>query len=152
MSVSLSYTLDGFCTLEIDGAEVSLWATPLADTLDELVTATWGLVAHGTDETVLFVSDPGTYRLKLQPTSGRLALRVIEWDAIYARDDEASGRTIFQAECRLRTFAGAVLSCAQLLRKTHSEEAYRQRMRYRFPLERMEMLRQALMAKSTFGR
>lgn len=144
MSLGLSYTLDGLCTLEIDGEQVSFWATPLADTLDELVTATWGLVAHGTDETVLFISDPGTYRLKLQPDGSRLALQVIEWDAVYAQDDEASRRMIFEAECRLRTFAGAVLSAAQLLLKTHGEEGHRERMRYRFPVERLEMLRQAL--------
>lgn len=144
MSLGLSYTLDGLCTLEIDGQEVSLWATRLADTLDELVTATWGLVAHRTDETVLFISDPGTYRLRLHPKGSQLIVRAIEWDAIYARDDDPSGRTIFEAECRLRTFAGAVLSAAQLILKTHGEEGYRERMRYRFPVERLEMLRQAL--------
>ena len=148
MSVAFSYKLDGTpCTIEIDGETVSLWHSGHYDTLDELVTATWSLVAHGTDETVEFCDDLDCSRLKLHPKGTRLALRAVEWKGTFASENDPSGRVIFEAECRLRTFAGAVLSATQLLLKTHGLEGYGDIMsfsRYRFPLGRMEMLKQAL--------
>lgn len=148
MSLSLSYEPRARCVLEIDGKEIWGETNRMADSLDELVTAAWALVAHGSTETVFFLASPGCSLWTLQPQSARLQVSVVEWDHFFYRN-ERPGRVTFEAECRLRTFAGAVLSAAQHVFETQGQEGYQAIAGYRFPTERMGDLQRVLRENKT---
>lgn len=58
-------------------------------------------------------------------------------------DDE--GKVILEAECRLRTFAGAVLSASQRVLATYGLEGYREKwVQHEFPAKLQAKLQEAL--------
>ena len=81
----------------------------------------------------------------IRKESNRLIVRILEFPQLWGNRPDAEGTTVLEAECRLRTFAGAVLSASQSLFERYGEEGYRERWyEHEFPLDKQEKLRQLL--------
>ena len=71
-------------------------------------------------------------------------IRILDFPQLWGNRPDEEGKVLFEAECRLRTFAGAVLSESQRLLEKHSPEGYLGMWhQHEFPLEKQETLRQA---------
>jgi hypothetical protein len=89
---------------------------------------------HGSDEDVRRILDRVCGYMDIDPATVELSLY-----------EDEEGKVIFEAECRLRTFAGAVLSESQRLLEKYGREGYLGLWdQHEFPLEKQERLRQLL--------
>ena len=150
MSCSVTYLLTGSgwaeCLIGTDGSEIRLLASYLHDTLDELLRAAASIVHGALEARALFIDEPGECRLIIEHTDeDRLRLRVLAFEKSFSGLRDADGRLIFAAECRLRTFAGAVLSAAQRLLRDHGPDGYRALWKnHDFPMRSADDLKNAL--------
>lgn len=148
MSLSFSYVLTGKgwaeCEIDVDGAHLFMQASYLSDAFDDLVRATLSMLNNASVETAIFNDEPGTYRWRFTPSGERLNIRIVTYDAPFARENDPTGRLSFDTDCRLRTFAGAVLSAGQRLLATHGEEGYATQWGYVFPAALLVQLKQSL--------
>ncbi|WP_421700172.1 hypothetical protein [Ancylobacter sp.] len=148
MGVAFSYVLNGKgwaeCQIDVDGAHLFMRASHLSDAFDEIVRATLSMIVNGSVETAIFNDEPGTYRWRLTPAGDRLNIRIVSYDEPFARETDPTGCLSFDATCRLRTFAGAVLAAGQQLRATHGEDGYAAQWGHPFPNAPLEHLKQAL--------
>ncbi|MER8507879.1 MULTISPECIES: hypothetical protein [unclassified Mesorhizobium] len=151
MSLAFSYVLAGRgwadCSIEVDGAEMLMQVSYLSDAFDDLVRAALSALTHGTIETAVFNDEPGTYRWRLTPSGEFLNIKITTYDDPFAREKDPSGYLSFDADCRLRTFAGAVLAAGQQLLIAHGEEGYMKQWKYPFPTAPLAQLKQALREK-----
>jgi hypothetical protein len=131
--------------LSIDEVTVTLPASYLSDALDDLIRATTAAVSGPVEQVATFTDEPGECRLKLQPIGERLRVRILAFEANWSRAPDSAGELMLDAECRLRTFAGAVLSAAQAVLARHGSQGYRQLWgKHDFPTEPMAHLMAAL--------
>lgn len=148
MGVSFSYVLNGKgwaeCQIDVDGAPLFMRASHLSDAFDEIVRATLSMLLNGSVEVAIFNDEPGTCRWRLTPAGDRLNIRIVSYDEPFARETDPTGRLSFDANCRLRTFAGAVLAAGQQLRATHGEDGYAAQWGHPFPGARLAQLKHAL--------
>jgi hypothetical protein len=152
VSVVIHYSLVGSgwaeCLIEIDGQSVHLTASYLSDALADLLEAVT-LVVRGVEEsTASFAAEPEEYRWRLQRISpNRLQVSIIWFTDLWKHRPDAEGKVILQAECRLRTFAGAVLSASQQVLSVHGLAEYRENwVNYEFPIAIQQKLQTALNA------
>jgi hypothetical protein len=132
------------CSISIAGATLTLSVSYFLDALDDLLRAAAVIVSNPLEQTVIFTDEPGEYRLKLLPLGKRLRVRVLAFAELFSREPDSAGKLMLDAECRLRTFAGAVLSSAQTVLATHGRAGYYDLWRHEFPIDPMEKLRAAL--------
>jgi len=150
MSVSVEYELSGCgwaaCTLEIDGHRIELSASYLSHALDDLLHAATSLVRGVEETSATFVEEPGEIRWLFRRVGGdRLAVRIARFTTWLAPKPDAAGQVVFDDECRLPSFAGAVLAAGQRLLREHGMEGYRAAWRnHDFPLDRLRQLQAAL--------
>ena len=149
MTCSVTYLLKGHgwaeCTIQTDEAIAHLLASHLHDSLDDLLRATVSVVHGARDARALFIDEPGEYRLLMDRIENdTVRLRVIAFDQSFSRSKDDDGRMVFSSECRLRTFAGAVLSAAQRLLQDHGTDGYRQHWNHEFPKDGADHLKEAL--------
>jgi hypothetical protein len=92
--------------------------------------------------TASFAEEPGEYRWRLRRVGDdRLWVRIIELSQTFSRRPDEEGKIIFDAVCRLRTFAGAVLSMSQRVLEEYSFEGYREKWGSAdFPVEQQQEL------------
>lgn len=150
MAISIQYNLTGVgwseCIVEIDNQKAYLTASYLSDALTGLLEAVTTVV-KGTDEaTAFFTEEPGEYRWRLTRVSQeRLYVRILWFDESFSDHPDGNGRLILETQCRLRTFAGAVLSSSQRVLKTHGLEGYREKwVKHEFPVRLQAKLQQSL--------
>jgi len=150
MAISIQYNLVGRgwaeCIVEIEHHQARLTASYLADALDGLLDAV-AVVTNAADEsTASFVEEPGEYRWCFKRTSQeRLSVRIVWFDKAWSNRSDEKGKVILEAECRLRTFAGAILSASQRVLATHGLEGYREKwVNYAFPIRSQAKLQEAL--------
>jgi hypothetical protein len=150
MSVSVVYNLFGVgwaeCFLTIGNSNIRLTASYLSHALADLLQAVVDLL-HGHRETVAsFADEPGEYRWRLQRVDeNTVSIRIIELDDLWQNKPDEEGSVIFEAQCRMRTFAGAVLSASQRVLAEYGLEGYRERWANDdFPLELHNELKQLL--------
>lgn len=154
MPLSLTYNLIGTgwseCLVEIDGQRAELTASYLSDALGGLLRAVANLLRGVDDNSVSFDEEPGEYRWRLTRAGPEeLRVRVLWFDEMWGNKPDEAGKVVFDARCRLRTFAGAVLSAAQHISDEYGTEGYRERWaRHDFPLERLEEIRRLLRGKT----
>jgi len=128
--VKVDYRLSGMgwadCEVEIAGQHASMAASYLGDALAGMLAAT-SAVADGAEEsTFSFHEEPQEVRWRLRRVGPeRLRVRILRLeDAFHHLPDEA-GEVLFDAECRMRTFAGEVLSTARRILREHGAAGYR---------------------------
>jgi hypothetical protein len=151
MAIAIEYNLTGSgwaeCIVEIDARRVRLTASYLSDALADLLDAVECVVRGIEDTTALFIEEPGEYRWRFQRVSpDRLSVKIIEFsDAWQHRPPDEEGELILDVECRLRSFAGAVLEASQQVLATHGFDGYREQwVRHDFPIELQAKLKASL--------
>jgi hypothetical protein len=150
MTVKLRYDLMGTgwaeCTLEIDGVGVTVTASYLSDALDELCRAVVSVLAGDREATASFDEEPGEYRWRLERVGAeRVRVRILEFEELWSQAPDRAGKLVFEAECRLRTLGGALLSELQRLEKTYGAAGYKERwVEHPFPARRIAQLKELL--------
>jgi len=150
MSVSFSYNLEGCgwstCTVAIDDQYVTMTASYLPDAFGDLLGAMIRLLEGEPEATASFAEEPGEYRWRcFRKDKDRLYVRILEFPDLWEYRPDEEGKPILEAECRLRTFAGAVLAESQRLLLKHGVEGYLGMwVQHDFPLQKQERLRELL--------
>ena len=150
MSVEINYKLTGSgwaeCALQIDDQGIVTTASYLSDALGSLLQSVVDLLQEQAEATASFDEEPGEYRWRFQHIDAQhIALRILWFDELWSRALDEKGQVVFEAKCRLRTFAGAVLSASQQLLAEHGFDSYKaQWVEYDFPLALQEKLKQLL--------
>jgi hypothetical protein len=134
------------CTVELGGQRATVVASYLSDALDSLAGAVVALLRGDPAAAASFQREPGEFRWEFRRVGPeRVRVRVVEVD-----DDQPPGRvpvetTLIDGECRLRTFAGGVLSELQRLLAEHGEAGYRHAWKlHEFPSRRVSQLQTLL--------
>ena len=150
MGVQLSYELVGAgwakCTIRVDDATATVTASYLSDALDDLASAVSATLRGHPHATASFTEEPGEYRWIFEPLpEGKVVVRILEFREMWGGRPDEEGEVIFQAQCRLRTLAGALLSELQKLERTYGLVGYRQKwVEHDFPIGRLDELRELL--------
>ncbi len=134
------------CTLQIDGQVIVATASYLSDALADLLQSVVDLLQGQAEATASFEEEPGEYRWRFQRVDEQnILVRILWFDDLYSYAPDEKGRLEFEAKCRLRTFAGEVLSTMQQLLAQHGLAGYKEQWRpYDFPLELQEKLKRLL--------
>lgn len=142
--MKLRYDLSGtgwaYCTIEIGEATATVTASYLSDALDDLAGAVVGLLRGDEQSTANFAEEPGEYRWEFaRKGSEGVTIR------IRFLGSGPDNQPIFEAETRLRTFAGALLSELQRLLREHGAAGYKERwVLHDFPERRIDQLKELL--------
>jgi hypothetical protein len=150
MGVCVKYFLTGRgcseCTLTVDDQTAHLTATYCGDALSDLVRAVVDLLGTARESQASFMEEPGEYVWRFAKVGpDRVRIRILACSDWVRLRPAATPKKVFEAECRLRTFAGAVLSAAQEVLRTHGEDGYRREwVLYPFPTELVARLKQLL--------
>lgn len=150
MSVTFAYRLQGHgwaeCTLHIEDQRATVTASYLSDALGDLASATTAALRGHPRPTASFAEEPGEYRWILEPLAdGRLRVRVLEFSSLPSDRPDEEGSVLLDTVCRLRTFAGAVLSEIQRLEREHGVAGYREQWgRHDFRANRLAELQKLL--------
>lgn len=150
MSVSFAYHLAARgwaeCTIAIDEQHATIMASYLSDAFGDLLGAVIRMVEGQPEATASFAEEPGEYRWRFfRKDPDRLLVRIFTFPALWSDRPDEEGKLLLEAECRLRTFAGAVLAEAQRLLEKHGKEGYLEMWgNYEFPFEKHEQLRKVL--------
>jgi hypothetical protein len=146
MGVTFSYELTGSgwadCTVRIGDQVAKVSASYLSDALADLASATAAALRGHPAPSASFAEEPGEYRWILEPRAeGRVRVRVLEFPELWGGKPDNEGVVLLDAECRLRTFAGAIVSELQRLEAKHGQAGYRRLwVQYDFPTERLAEL------------
>lgn len=141
MGVSVAYNLTGTgwseCFITIGDQSAHVTASYLDDALGDLLRAVVGLMEGVQEITASFAEEPGEYRWGFQRTRpDKVKVRILMFDELWSNLPDEDGKVIMDAECRLRTFAGAVLSASQRVLEEHGIEGYKnQWVEHEFPLQ-----------------
>jgi hypothetical protein len=155
VSVSFEYHLVGSgwaeCTISVDDQHATMTASYLSDAFGDLVGAVIRMVEGQPEATASFAEEPGEYRWRFfRKETDRLLVRILDFPQLWGDRPDDEGKVLFEAECRLRTFAGAVLSESQRLLEKYGPEGYLGMWHeHEFPLEKQERLRQLLRHRTT---
>jgi hypothetical protein len=107
----------------MDDQKVILTASYLSNALDAVARSVNG--HHET--TALFTEEPGEYRWCFKRISNdKLSVEILWFDETFGNRPDSEGKVILATECRLRTFAGAILSASQRVLAMHGLEGYRE--------------------------
>jgi hypothetical protein len=135
------------CEIEIQGKTETFPASYLSNALDDLVAAATSVARGAADATARWEEEPGEIRWRLTRVGQeRLRVRILHFeDEFWNVLPDERGEVLLDAECRLRTFAGAVLSAAQRVLEKHGTKGYQNEWgMHGFPMERMRALEAAL--------
>jgi hypothetical protein len=150
MSVSVSYRLTGSgwaeCSIETPEGGAHVTASYLSDALGDLLRAVVGILRGAPETTAIFTEEPGEYLWVFRRAPpDRVLVRILWFDDWQTQRRDERGELIFEAQCRLRTLAGASLAAAQQVLGEHGEEGYeREWVNYPFPVELMRELKRLL--------
>ncbi len=150
MGIEISYNLVGSgwaeCTLRVGDAHVTVTASYLSDALDDLASAVAAVLRGHPRPTASFTEEPGEYRWVFEPLpAGQVRVRILEFKEMWGNRPDEEGTQIFQADCRVRTLAGALVSELQRLERTHGIAGYREKwVQHDFPMNRLTELQELL--------
>lgn len=142
--MKLRYDLTGTgwadCTVEIGEATATVTASYLSDALDDLAGAVVALLRGDQQSAATFAEEPGEYRWEFArqgPDSVIIRIRFL--------GAGSENQLILEAEVRLRTFAGALLSELQRLLREYGVAGYKERwVLHDFPERRVDQLKALL--------
>jgi hypothetical protein len=140
-------------TIAVAEKHATITASYLSDAFGDLLGAVIRVVEGQPEATASFAEEPGEYRWRFfRKEPDRLLIRVLDFPELWGDQPDEEGKVLFEAECRLHAFAGAVLSESQRLLEKHGREGYLGMWhQHEFPLEKQERLRQVL-REGTAGR
>ncbi|MBX7218435.1 MAG: hypothetical protein K1Y36_00670 [Blastocatellia bacterium] len=144
------------CRLEVDDQSFGWVPSYLSDSIPALLQATTDVLLGREAFPVLFQDEPGEYRLRLwrvpQSNPELVHLRIIAMKDTFSRYGDGARQVVFEAERRLRTFAGQVLASVQKMLAEYGEDGYFRCCHYRFPLKDFQELEQALRQTKKTGK
>jgi hypothetical protein len=151
MGVRFNYRLEGSgsaaCNLSIDDQSALLTLSYVSDGLGDLVRAVVDVLDSASESEAWLAEKPGEHRwLFSKPRPRRLRVRIF-WYHDYQKqpDHPPPDRIELDAECRLRSFAGAILAGALQIHRQHGERDYLELWRdYPFPTELVARLKSLL--------
>jgi hypothetical protein len=134
------------CEVEIQRETVTVSASYLSHALERLIEAAISVARGAAEATVRWDEEPGEIRWRLgRVGEERLRVRILHFEERWDDLPDEEGEVLLDAECRLRTFAGAVLSAAQRVLEKHGTGGYQNEWgMHGFPMERMRALEAAL--------
>lgn len=149
MAITVQYNLTGRgwseCIVEINDQQAHLTASYLSNALADLLDAVTAVVRGADEATASFTEEPGEYRWRFRRSQDRLCVRILWFNEIWSNYPDQDGELILEAECRLRTFAGAVLSASQQVLATHGLNGYREKwVNHEFPSNLQAKLKESL--------
>jgi hypothetical protein len=123
-----------------------MMASHISDALGDMLAAAAAIMRGDEESSFSFQEEPQEVRWRLRRIgSERLRVRILRLPDIVRILPDERGEVLLDAECRLRTFAGHVLSVAQRIFAEHGMEGYRKQWStYEFPLAQMNALEAAL--------
>ncbi|MEM7592625.1 MAG: hypothetical protein AAF383_14070 [Cyanobacteria bacterium P01_A01_bin.83] len=121
-------------------------ASYLWNALADLLDAAASIVRGANEATAKFEDEPGEYRLiftRLSPD--KLHICILWFGDTFSTKLDLEGKKVFEAECRLRTFAGAILSASQRVLEENGIEGYQEKwVNHEFPIHLQAKLQKAL--------
>ena len=155
MAVEFSYELIGTgwakCTLRVGEQVATVTASCLSDGLADLASATAAALRGHPRPSASFADEPGEYRWILEPTAdGQVRIRILEFPELWRQRPDEEGVVLLDGECRLQTFAGAIVSELKRLERKHGHEGYHNEWEHDFPAERLAEL-QGLLKRPSGG-
>ena len=91
-------------------------ASYLSDAFGDILGAVIRMVEGQPEATASFAEEPGEYRWRfIRKEPDRLIIRILDFPQLWGNRPDEEGKVLFEAECRLRTFAGARLIVMRLL-------------------------------------
>ena len=155
LSIDFRYQLTGAgwseCTLIIDDADVTVTASYLSDALRSLLSAVCRVLKGIDEATVAFDEEPGEFRWRLfRIDDGLVRIMILEFDGLWSDKPDTDGKLIFDVQCRLRTFAGAVYDGCKRLLAEYGYAGYKEKwQQHDFPDSEFGELKLLLEAKQT---
>lgn len=130
MSVNISYKLTGAgwaeCSLAINDQAIVTTASYLSHALESLLQGIVDIMRGLAEARASFDEEPGEYRwIFRRIDEENLDIKILWFDELWNKQADDKGRIIFEADCRLRTFAGAVLSASQEVLAEHGLDGYK---------------------------
>lgn len=153
MGVFVQYNLTGRgwseCIVEINDRRITVTASYLSDALADLLDAVASIARGANEARAKFEEEPGEYRwifTRLPPD--KLRICILWFGNTFSTKLDTEGEKVFEIECRLRTFAGAILSASQRVLEVNRIEGYKQKwVNHKFPIQLQAKLKKALKNK-----
>ena len=132
MGVFISYRLTGKgwseCSVLIEDQQAVVTASYLSDALGDILAAATVVLQGAPEATASFAEEPGEYRWRfIRVGMDRLIIRILEFSQWWGNRPDKEGKLVLEAECRLRTFAGALRSASQRVLEDHGIDGYREK-------------------------
>jgi hypothetical protein len=146
MSVRLTLEIEaGWADWHIALGEstATITASYLSDGIGDMAASVASLLRGAADSQVTFAEEPGEYQWSFERRGDRVRILIIASPGLIA--DPAQGEAIvLDAECRLRTYAGQLVTELERLASEFGPAGYEKRWGYRVPTERIQEIRQLL--------
>jgi hypothetical protein len=150
MTVNLLYDLHeagwADCTVEIGDHRITVSASYLSDALDDLSAAVVALLRGEPSAAATFTEEPGEFTWQFErQDQGQLRVRIFWSLPRWEEQPHDPSVPIFEATCRLETFAGQLLAQLQRLLHELGEDGYKARwIAHEFPRRRLTQLQNLL--------
>ena len=153
MGVFVQYNLIGRgwseCIVNINDRKIIVTASYLSDALGDLLDAVASIARGANEARTKFAQEPGESRwifTRLPPD--KLHICILWFGDNFSTQLDSEGKKIFETECRLRTFAGAILSASQRVLEENGMEGYQEKwVNHDFPIHLQAKLKKALKNK-----
>jgi len=150
MAISVAYRLFGSgwseCTIFIGDSHATVTASYLDDALGDFLRALSTILGGASESRASFVEEPGEYRwIFTRVAPDQLRVQILWFDELWNDMPDDRGKPVFDATCRLRTFAGAVLAASQRVLEEFGIDGYRDKwIKHEFPLAEQAELERLL--------
>ena len=130
---------------------MTVTASYLSDALRSLISAVCRVLEGIAEATAAFDEEPGEFRLRLFRIDDELVrVLILQFEDLWSDKPDSDGKPIFDVQCRLRTFAGAVYDGCKRLLAEHGHAGYKEKWHeHDFPVSEFEELKLLLDAKQT---
>lgn len=134
------------CTLQIGDRTVTASASYLSNALDDFARAVVGILKGDASASAEFTEEPGHFTWKFDRTDDENVRVRLFWSLPRWNDEHHDPSTpLFDETCRLRTFAGQLLSELQRLQAQHGQRGYKELwVNHEFPVKRLTQLKSFL--------
>lgn len=127
------------CTLADQDAEVTVLASYVAETPEELITAVARVVSSSSEARVDFEAEPTGYRLLLRRDGDDVWMRLLRLPSRWSND--LAGTELWASRQPVDVLARAVVRCFDDVARACGEDGYHQRWHRPFPRLELEALR-----------
>ena len=153
MRAFIQYNLTGRgwseCIVEINDRRITVTASYLSDPLADLLDAIASIAREANEARAKFEEEPGEYRwIFTRMSPDKLRICILWFGDTFSTKLDTEGEKVFETECRLRTFAGSILSASQRVLEVNGIEGYQEKwVNHKFPIQLQAKLEKALKNK-----